>query len=395
MTTPTIMIYKAMRTPMGAFQGQLSQLQGWQIGASILSAFKDGIHRLPCEVIMGNVLGAGQGQAPCRQAVIGAFQDFNVCATTINKVCGSGLKAIMFAVNQLHMNPSSLYLAGGFESMSNAPYILPKARSGYRMGHGAVFDHMLMDGLEDAYDIKGGTRRAMGEFADRTAEKYQFSRADQEAYVAQGFAFFSEAKEKNLLAMEIHPVVIQDAKGNIVTVQEDEPPLRVKPEKFGMLRPAFSKEGTVTAATSSSIADGAAAVLVATEGHPDVSLDPLARIVGFTSFATAPEWFTLAPIGAIQKLLSRISWSTEDVDLFEINEAFAVVAMAAIADLKLDRSRVNVHGGACTVGHPIGASGARVLVTLINALKARGKKRGIAALCIGGGEAVAMAIELV
>lgn len=388
----SVYIIAAKRTPIGAFQGQLSSFQGWQLGAEVMRATSLHTH-LPEEVIMGCVLAAGQGQAPARQATRAAFDVDSIPATTINKVCGSGMQAIAFAYNALQVGQRRVMMAGGFESMSNAPYLLSKGRSGYRMGHGSIYDHMLFDGLEDAYGIgTDGTRRAMGIFADATAEKYSLSRSDQEAFALKTYENYQKAESDGLLAAERAPLTI-DLKGNTTLIEMDEPPTRVKPSKFEMLRPAFGKNGTVTAATSSGIADGAAALLLCTEDGL-LGQKPLVKIAGFTTYACAPEWFTTAPTGAIKKLLDNLAWTINDVDLFEINEAFAVVPMAVMIDLGISPEKVNVHGGACTLGHPIGASGARIVVTLIHALRARGLKRGIASACIGGGEATAIAVEV-
>ena len=393
-TFNSVYILDAKRTPIGAFQGQLSPYQGWQLGAEALQAAARQSH-VPQEIIMGCVLGAGQGQAPARQATRAAFGVDSISATTINKVCGSGMQAIAFACSMLQTGQRTIMRAGGFESMTNAPYLLPKGRGGYRMGHGVVYDHMLLDGLEDAYGISAnGTRRAMGTFADATAVKYNFTRSDQETFARETYENYQKAEMAGHLAAERITLNYTDAKGNTSVIQTDEPPTRVKPTKFETLRPAFGKDGTVTAATSSGIADGAAALLLCAE-HNVLDAKPLAKIVGFAAFAGAPEWFTTAPTGAIQSLLKKLNWSMNDVDLFEINEAFAVVPMAVMRDLGIDRSKVNVHGGACTLGHPIGASGARIVVTLVHALRARGLKRGIATVCIGGGEATAIAIEVV
>ena len=392
-TSDPIYIINAKRTPIGAFQGQLSPYQGWQLGVEALQATAQQSH-VPEEVIMGCVLGAGQGQAPARQATRTAFGIDSIPATTINKVCGSGMQAIAFACGALQTGQRNIMMAGGFESMTNAPYLLPKGRSGYRMGHGAVYDHMLLDGLEDAYGIAAdGTRRAMGVFADATAEKYKITRAYQEAFALETYENYQKAEAAGLFAVERASLTFTDAKGNTTLIETDEPPTRVKPSKFEMLRPAFGKNGTVTAATSSSIADGAAALLLCSESGL-AGAQPLARIVGFKSYAGAPEWFTTAPTGAIKELLNALKWTIDDVDLFEINEAFAVVPMAVMRDLGIAREKVNIHGGACALGHPIGASGARIVVSLVHALRARGLKRGIASACIGGGEATAIAVEV-
>ncbi|MDP3372529.1 MAG: acetyl-CoA C-acyltransferase [Candidatus Paracaedibacteraceae bacterium] len=388
-----IFIISAKRTPNGAFQGQLSAYQGFQIGAEALRGAHIKSH-FPETVIMGCVLGAGQGQAPARQATCLAFGVDSIPTITVNKVCGSGMQSIAFACQSLQTGQYSVVMAGGFESMTNAPYLLPKGRGGYRMGHGVILDHMMLDGLEDAYGISAdGSRRSMGTFADATAEKYGFSRADQEKFAAETYENYKMAEADGAFSAERLEITYNDPKGNVTIIDKDEPPTRVKPTKFEMLRPAFSKTGTVTAATSSSIADGAAALTLCTESALNGTA-PLAKIVGFSAHASAPEWFTTAPVGAIQKLLNKLNWSVSDVDLFEINEAFAVVPMLVMKDLKIDRSKMNVHGGSCTLGHPIGASGARIVVTLLHALRERGLKRGIAAACIGGGEATAIAIEI-
>ena len=389
-----VYIIDAKRTPVGSFQGQLSGFQGWQLGAEALRSISTPTH-VPEEVIIGCVLGAGQGQSPARQAACSAFGVDNIPSTTVNKVCGSGMQSISFAYNKLQLGQRNVVAAGGFESMTNAPYLLPKGRAGYRMGHGVVIDHMLHDGLEDAYDIaSNGTRRAMGTFADATAEKYSFTRQDQEAFALETFQNFKQSEAAGEFANERAPITVTDAKGGKTTINTDEPPTRVKPEKYAALKPAFGKTGTVTAATSSAIADGASALLLCNEKGLGAAT-PLARIVGVTSHAHEPEWFTTAPIGAIRALLSQVGWSVEEVDLFEVNEAFAVVPMAVMRELAIPRSKINALGGACAVGHPIGSSSARIVVTLVHALRSRGLKRGIASVCIGGGEAMAIAIEVV
>jgi acetyl-CoA C-acetyltransferase len=388
-----VYILDAKRTPVGAFQGQLSGMQGWQLGSEAIKSVVRNTHA-PEEVIMGCVLGGGQGQAPVRQAVCSAMGTDSIPSTLVNKVCGSGMQSVALACNMLQLGQRNVMIAGGFESMTNSPYLLPKGRSGYRMGHGMVYDHMLLDGLEDAYQIRpDGSRRSMGEFADATAEKYGFSRADQEAFALQTFEKYQAAESAGLFACERSAITFTDAKGNVTTIEADEPPTRVKPAKFSALRPAFGKAGTVTAATSSGIADGGSALLLTSQaGLGDAT--PLARIVGYASYAHAPEWFTTAPVGAIRKLLDMLKWAVDEVDLFEVNEAFAVVPMAVMRDLGIDRAKMNVYGGACCTGHPIGSSSARILVTLVSALRARGLKRGVAAVCIGGGEAMAMAVEI-
>ncbi len=394
----SVYIYAAKRTPIGSFQGQLSSQQGWQLGASILKAIQADVPLpkfIPTEVMMGCVLSAGQGQAPTRQAVKAAFEcGDTINATTINKVCGSGMRSVMYAANHIALNPTDVMFAGGFESMSQAPYLLPKARNGFRMGHGAIYDHMMLDGLEDAYQTTGnGNRMSMGVFADQTASDYGFDREMQEAYAREGYDFYQDALSKGLWKNEIAPVIITDAKGNQTIIENDEQPTRVKVDKFQALRPAFGANGTVTAATSSSIADGAAAIVLGSD-HLQEFAKPIARIVGFASHALDPAKFALGPIGAIQKLLSKIDWPINTVDLFEVNEAFAIVPMAVMKDLKVERSRMNVQSGACTIGHPIGASGARVIATLVNILNNRNLKRGVASVCIGGGEGVAIAVEM-
>ncbi len=391
-----ILILQAKRTPIGAFQGQLSSFKAWELGAQVIKAAALDFVQ-PEEVIMGCVLSAGQGQAPARQATRLAFENDSIPTTTINKVCGSSLQAIALCCGLILSKQRHVMIAGGFESMTNAPYLLTKGRGGYRAGHSLIFDHMQLDGLEDAYAIGADEKRQpMGVFADLTAEKYGFTRKDQELFAKQTFDNFQSAENSGAFTDERISLTFTDAKGNLTVIKGDEPPTRVKPEKFEHLRPAFGKTGTVTAATSSGIADGAAALLLSSEefyNETSSTLTPLARVVGFNSYATSPEWFTIAPVGAIQGLLNDLDWTVNDVDLFEVNEAFAVVPIAAAQDLGIDRSKMNVHGGACSLGHPIGASGARIVVTLIHALRSRGLKRGIASACIGGGEAIAIAIE--
>lgn len=389
-----IVIVAAKRTPMGGMLGSLSALTAPELGAAAHRAAIDqaGIDASDIdEVITGCVLQAGIGQAPGRQAAIAAGIPDATGATTINKMCGSGMKAVMLAHDLIKAGSANIVLASGMESMSNAPYLLAKARSGYRLGHGELKDHMFLDGLEDAYD-KG---RLMGYFADETANHYQFSREDQDAYAIRSMQRALKAQEEHAFDDEIAPVKVAGRK-ETVTISRDEGPDHSKLAKIPQLRPAFQPTGTVTAANSSSISDGAASLIImtATEAQKR-GLKPLARIVSHASHAQAPQWFTTAPVEAIRKAMTKASWNQDDVDLFEINEAFAVVAMAAIKDLELDDEKVNIHGGACALGHPIGASGARILVTLIHALQRKKKTRGVAALCIGGGEAVAMALELV
>jgi acetyl-CoA C-acetyltransferase len=385
-----IVIVGAARTPMGGMLGDFATVPAAALGSAAIKAAleRSGVAaEHVAEVLMGCVLPAGQGQAPARQASRGAGIADAVGATTINKMCGSGLKAVMMAHDMLKGGNAMAYVAGGMESMSNAPYLLPKARSGYRMGHGQIIDHMFMDGLEDAYD-KG---RLMGAFAEECADQYGFTREAQDAFAIESLARANAAIAAGAFAKEITPVTVADRKGDVV-VEIDEQPGKAKPEKIPTLKPAFRKDGTVTAANASSISDGAAALVLMRERDLD-GQTPLARIVGHSSYAQKPGEFTVAPVGALTRLLEQVGWSADDVDLWEINEAFAVVTMAAMAELKLDHAKVNVHGGACALGHPIGASGARVLVTLLHALERHGKRKGIATLCIGGGEAVALAVE--
>ena len=384
-----IVIASAARTPMGGFLGDLRDFSAPALGAKAIGAAlqRAGMEGADVdEVLMGCVLPAGQGQAPARQASLGAGVPIGVGATTINKMCGSGMKAAMLAHDLIRAGSAEIVVAGGMESMSNAPYLLDRARAGYRMGHGKVVDSMFLDGLEDAYD-KG---RLMGTFAEDCAEAYQFTRAAQDSFALASLERANRAIRSGEFASEI--VAVTANKG--VEVSTDEQPPKARPDKIPTLRPAFRDGGTVTAANSSSISDGAAALILTGEGEAERrGTTPLARIVGHATFAAEPAKFPTAPIGAIRKLLEKVGWSAEHVDLWEINEAFAVVAMAAMHDLELPHEKVNVNGGACALGHPIGASGARILVTLIAALKARGLRRGVASLCIGGGEATAMAIE--
>ena len=387
-----VVILGARRTPIGAFQGALAAMTASQLGAVAARAAVADSAVPPDqldEVILGCVLPAGQGQAPARQAAVGAGIGLNVPATTVNKMCGSGMKAVMIGADQILAGNAASVLAGGIESMTNAPYLLMKARSGYRMGHGEIIDHMFYDGLQSPWDGK-----AMGCFADATSEKYGFSRADQDAFAAESVRRAQRAVREGDFTSEIAPAVVKTRKGE-QTVSQDETPFAVDIEKIPNLKPAFNKNGTVTAASSSSISDGAAAIVIASASFAaSRGLKPIARIVSYASHAQAPEWFTTAPGPAIQTTLDRAGWKVSDVDLFEINEAFACVAMAAMHDLGLDHSRVNVNGGACALGHPIGATGARLITTLVHALQKRGLRRGIASQCIGGGEATAIAIEI-
>ena len=390
MATENIAIVGAARTPLGSLQGQFKSLSAPELGSIAIRAALEraGLPPdAPDEVFMGCVLPAGLGQAPARQASLGAGIPQSVGCTTVNKGCGSGMKAAMLGHDLNVAGSARVVVAGGMESMSNAPYLLAKARGGYRLGHGTVYDHMFLDGLEDAYE-RGNL---MGKFAEDTAQAYQFTRETQDAFATESLARAKRAASDGSFASEIVPVRVDGA-----DVTMDELPTRADPAKIPKLKPAFREGGTVTAANSSGISDGAAALVLMSEPDAeDRRVKPLARIVGHATYAQAPAWFTTAPVGAIAKLLEKIGWRRDDVDLFEINEAFAVVALAAMRDLSLSHSEVNVNGGACALGHPIGASGARIVVTLINALQQRGLKRGIASLCIGGGEATALAVELI
>ena len=387
-----VVIAGAARTPMGGFQGDFDGVEASILGgAAIAAALKDAGATTVSELLMGCVLPAGQGQAPARQAGFKAGLGEDVPATTLNKMCGSGMKAAMIGFDQIALGHTDTMVTGGMESMSNAPYLLPKMRGGARIGHGQVIDHMFLDGLEDAYD-KG---RLMGTFAEDCAEKYQFTREAQDAYAIGSLEGALEAQRSGAFAGEIAPVTLETRKGTVV-VEMDEQPGKARPEKIPQLKPAFREGGTVTAANSSSISDGAAALVLASrEAAEAQGLKVRARILGHASHAQAPGWFTTAPVPAAQKLLERIGWTKDDVDLWEVNEAFAVVPMAFMHEMGLPREKVNVHGGACALGHPIGASGARIMVTLLNALEKRDLKRGVAAICIGGGEGTAIAIERV
>ena len=388
-----IVVTGIARTPMGGFQGVLKEISAPELGSFAIRAALERCE-VPAEVIdevlMGCVLPAGMGQAPARQASLGAGIPNATGCTTVNKMCGSGMKTTMMAHDALLAQTNKIMVAGGMESMTNAPYILQKARSGQRLGHGEMSDHMFLDGLEDVYE-KG---TLMGVFAERTAKSYGFTREEQDEFAILSLTRAKKAIEDGSFKEEITPVSFQYRKEEIV-VEEDEQPLLADLKKIPKLRPAFEKEGTVTAANSSSISDGAAALVMMCESTAIKSgITPLARILGHTSFAQSPDWFTTAPISAIKMLLEKIGWNTHDVDLFEINEAFATVTMAAMKDLELPMKKVNIHGGACALGHPVGASGTRILVTLISALRKYKKKRGVASLCIGGGEATAMAVEV-
>jgi acetyl-CoA C-acetyltransferase len=392
MADDSIVIVAAARTPMGGFLGDLKPLAAYELGAIAIRAAVERAGVKPAEVqeaIMGNVLSAGQGQAPARQAALGAGLPPATGCMTINKVCGSGMKAAMIAHDQLALGVHDIVVAGGMESMSNAPYLLPKARAGLRLGHGEVKDHMFLDGLEDAYD-RG---RLMGTFAEDCAAKYQFSREAQDRYAITSLTRAQEAIRSGGFDAEVVPVKLAGTKGESV-VKTDEQPLKANLEKIPQLKPAFRKDGTVTPANSSSISDGAAAmVLMRRSAAERRGIAPLARIVAYSGHSQEPQWFTTAPVGAVRKLLEKTGWDARTTDLFEINEAFAVVAMAAMHELALPHDKVNVHGGACALGHPLGASGARIMVTLLAALQKYRLKRGIAALCIGGGEATAIALE--
>ncbi len=390
MSKESVVIVAAKRTPMGGFMGGLSALPATDLGAEAIKSVCGGIDvNVIDEVIMGCVLPAGLGQSPARQASLKAELPLAAGVLTINKVCGSGLKAVMLASDMIQSGSAEAIVAGGMESMSNAPYLLPKARAGYRMGHGQVLDHMMMDGLENAYD-----GQAMGCFAQATADAEGLTREMMDEFAIGSLSKANEAISAGTFSDEISAVTIATRKGEVV-VDTDEGPLAAKPEKIPSLRPAFKRDGTVTAANSSSISDGAAALLVMSESKAAaLGLTPLAKVVAHATNSIKPEDFTVAPVGAMEKVLDKAGWTKDDVDLYEINEAFAMVTMLAIKKLGLDESKVNIKGGACALGHPIGASGARILVTLIHALKQQGKSKGIASLCIGGGEGVALAVEM-
>ena len=393
-TADPIVIVGAKRTPMGAFQGELAPLNAPQLGArAIEAALSDadvGVDDVD-EVLMGCVLPAGQGQAPARQAAVFAGIPMSTGCTTINKMCGSGMKAAMFAHDLITAGTNQVMVAGGMESMTNAPYLLPKAREGYRMGHGQLLDHMFIDGLEDAFE----PGRLMGTYAEDCAEHFQFTREAQDAFAIESLRRAHLASTDGTFAAEIAPLSVTQRK-HTLTIDSDEQPRNAQPEKIPTLRPAFRKNGTVTPANSSSISDGGAALVMMRRSLAQQrGLNIKAIVHGHATHAQQPGWFTTAPIGAMNTLLEKVDWNTGDVDLYEINEAFAVVSMAAMRELDLPHDKVNVHGGACALGHPVGASGARIIVTLLNALEKHQLKRGVAALCIGGGEATAMAIERV
>ena len=384
-----IVIVSAARTPMGGFQGALSSVSAVDLGAIAIGSSLQRANISPekvSEVLMGCVLSAGIGQAPARQSSLKASIPVSVPTTTVNKVCGSGMKAVMMAASQLQTGEADIVVAGGMESMTNAPYLLDKARGGMRIGHGQIKDHMFTDGLEDAYE-----GNAMGVFAQNTADRFAITREAMDDYALTSLERATAAIEAGVFTDEITPVETRQG-----VVEVDEQPGKARPEKIRKLRPAFAAEGTVTAANSSSISDGAAALVLMRESDAKArGLQPVARLIGYQSHAQKPEEFTIAPVDCVRKLLDNIHWQTSDVDLFEINEAFAVVAMLAIQELQLDHDKVNIHGGACALGHPLGASGARIIVTLLNALRKTGGKKGVASLCIGGGEATAIAVELV
>ena len=387
----SVVIVAARRTPIGAFQGVLSGATAPQLGAAAIRGALEAAGLAPAEVeevIMGCVLPAGVGQAPARQAAIGAGIPVGTPATTVNKMCGSGLKAIMMAADQIRTGDAGIVVAGGLESMTNAPYLLLKARGGYRMGHGEILDHMFYDGLQSPWD-----GQLMGCFAENTADRYAFTREAQDAFAAESVRRALAAVENGAFAAEITPVTVKGRKGE-TRIERDETPFTCDLAKIPQLKPAFRKDGTVTAASSSSISDGAAALVLMSEAAATArGLTPLARIVAYTSHAHEPEWFTTAPVAAIRSTLARAGWTADGVDLFEVNEAFAVVAMAAAQDIGIPADKLNINGGACALGHPVGATGARIVATLAHSLLRHGLRRGVAALCIGGGEATAIAIE--
>ncbi len=389
-----IVIVGAARTPMGAFQGDFSSVPATELGAVAIRAAVERAGLEPNQVqdvYMGNCLMAGEGQAPARQAAIKAGIPTSAGAVTMSKMCGAAMQATMFAFDSIVAGTNEVVVAGGMESMTNAPYLIPKARGGFRIGHGQIYDHMMLDGLEDAYE-KG---RSMGTFGEQCADKYAFTREAQDAFAIESVKRAQAATADGSFKWEIAPVTVAGRNGDTV-IDKDEGPLKAKIEKIATLKPAFKKDGTITAASSSSINDGAAALVLMRESTArKLGCKPIARILGHARHSQEPEWFTTAPVGAIQKLYSKVGWSTAEVDLFEINEAFAAVPMAAMKEHNIPHEKVNINGGACALGHPIGASGARIVVTLIGALKKTGGKRGVAALCIGGGEATAIAIELV
>ncbi|MGZ8287868.1 MAG: acetyl-CoA C-acyltransferase [Telluria sp.] len=395
-----VVIVGAARTPMGAFQGDFSSKTASDLGAVAIQAAveRSGVDpKLVEHVYFGNCLMAGQGQAPARQAAIKAGLPLSTGAVTLSKMCGSAMQSAIFAHDTLMAGSADIVVAGGMESMTNAPYLIPKARGGYRIGHGMMFDHMMYDGLEDAYsrNEKTGEGRSMGTFAEECVATYSFTREAQDAFAIESVKRAQNATNEGHFKWEVAPVTVTSRAGDTV-VEKDEGPLKAKLDKIPTLRAAFKKDGTITAASSSSINDGAAALVMMRESKArELGLTVLAKVIGHATHAQEPNLFTTAPIGAMQKLMKKIGWTAQDVDLFEINEAFAAVPMAAMHELDIPHSKVNIHGGACALGHPIGASGARIIVTLMGALKKTGGKRGVASLCIGGGEATAMAIEMV
>lgn len=389
-----IVIVSVARTPMGGFLGALSSMTAPQLGGVAIreTVKRSGVDPQHInELILGCVLPAGLGQAPARQAALNAELPLSVGCTTINKVCGSGMKAMLLAHDLLLAGSAEVMIAGGMESMSNAPYLLPKSRQGYRLGHGQMIDHMFFDGLEDAYFDRG---RLMGSFAEDCAESYGFTREEQDAFAIRSTQRAQHAISEGDFSWETTPVSVPGRQGEALIVEDEQPP-KVNVDKIPTLKPAFRKDGTVTAGNSSSISDGAAALMLMRRSMADkLGIDPIATITGHSNYAGEPKLFPTAPVGAIRSLLNKLSWSTDSVDIFEINEAFAVVTMAAIRDLGLDEDKVNIHGGACAIGHPIGASGARIVISMLGALRATGGRRGVASLCIGGGEATAVAVEL-
>lgn len=393
--TPEIVIIAGARTPIGNLGGCLSHLPAIELGATAISAAlkKSMLPQAAIdEVLMGCVLSAGQGQAPARQAALKAGLPYNIPCTTINKMCGSGMKAIMLAHDEILAGSFHAIVTGGMESMSQAPYLLPKARFGYRLGHDRLIDHLMLDGLEDAYE----PRKSMGEYAEMCVDKYHFTREELDTFAMESLQFSKKANEDGTFSAEIAPIKISDRKGNITEISCDENPFFANIERIPQLKPAFHIEGKITAANSSSISDGAAALVVASREYAEKKGGrAMAKIIAHHTHAQEPAWFTTAPTMAIKGVLKKAGWSMDDVDLFEINEAFAVVTLSAMHDLNLSRDKVNIHGGACALGHPIGASGARIVVTLLYALQKYKLKKGIAALCIGGGEATALAIEMI
>jgi acetyl-CoA C-acetyltransferase len=389
-----IVIVGAARTPMGAFQGDFSSLSAHDLGAVAIRAAVERAGIKPevvNDVIFGNCLMAAQGQAPARQASIKAGIPVSAGAVTLSKMCGSAMQSTIYGFDSLVAGTNDVVVTGGMESMTNAPYLVPKARGGYRIGHGMLYDHMMLDGLEDAYE-KG---RSMGTYAEDCSAKYQFTREAQDAFAIESVKRAQAATADGSFAWEIAPVTVTGRSGDVV-IDKDEGPLKAKIEKIPQLKPAFKKDGTITAASSSSINDGAAALVLMRESTAKkLGVTPIARIIAHTRHSQEPSWFTTAPVGAIEKLYAKTGWSSKEVDLFEVNEAFAAVAMAAMKEHDIAHDKINIHGGACALGHPIGASGARIIVTLLGALKKTGGKRGVAALCIGGGEATAMALEMV